>query len=134
VWGNTINGEGNDLVLLGQAEPLNLNIDALEDRWGRSDHARVAQSMGAVNFHNATDVLATYAGRASDLKPWLAGAEINEDISMRLQYLAGMGLNFDDPGSIYAQMLTYRRFPRALFTGSEQRVRALEDQLGKTNH
>jgi spermidine synthase len=134
VWGNTINGEGNDLVLLGQAEPLNLNIDALEDRWGRSDHARVAQSMGAVNFHNATDVLATYAGRASDLKPWLAGAEINEDISMRLQYLAGMGLNFDDPGSIYAQMLKYRRFPRALFTGSEQRVRALEDQLGKTNH
>jgi spermidine synthase len=133
VWGNTINGRGNDLVLLGQAEPLDLNIDALEDRWDRPDHARVAQSMGAVNFHNATDILATYAGRASDLKPWLAGADINEDMSMRLQYLAGMGLNFDDPGAIYAQMLKYRRFPRELFTGSEQRVRALEDQLSTTN-
>jgi hypothetical protein len=49
-----------------------------------------------------------------------------------LQYLAGMGLNFDDPGSIYADILRYRRFPRELFTGSEQRVRPLEEQL-KTN-
>jgi spermidine synthase len=133
VWGNTINGEGSDLVLLSQAEPMHLNIDALEDRWDRPDYARVAQSMDAVNFHNATDVLATYAGQASDLKGWLSGAEINEDMSMRLQYLAGMGLNVDNPAAIYALMLTYRRFPHALFTGSEQRVRLLEDQLSTTN-
>jgi hypothetical protein len=49
---------------------------------------------------------------------------------MRLQYLAGMGLNVDDPAAIYAEMLGYRRFPRDLFSGSGQRVRALEDQLG----
>jgi hypothetical protein len=40
-----------------------------------------------------------------------------------------MGLNVDEPGSIYAEMLEYRRFPRELFTGPEQRVGALEDQL-----
>jgi spermidine synthase len=129
VWGNTINGLGNDLVLLGQVEPLKVNVDALEARWSRAEYARVTQSLGAVDFHDATDVLATYAGRASDLKPWLAGADINDDMSMRLQYLAGIGLNFDDPGSIYTEMLRYRRFPRELFTGSEQRVRLLEDQL-----
>jgi len=129
VWGNTVNGVGNDLVLLGQVEPLNVNVDALEARWSRAEYARARQSMGAVNFHDATDVLATYAGRASDLKPWLAGADINDDMSMRLQYLAGIGLNYDDPASIYAEILRYRRFPRELFTGSEQRVRALEDQL-----
>jgi spermidine synthase len=132
VWGNTINGLGNDLVLLGQVEPLKVNVDALEARWSGAEYARVTQSMGAVNFHDATDVLATYAGRASDLKPWLAGADINDDMSMRLQYLAGIGLNFDDPGLIYADILRYRRFPRELFTGSEQRVRPLEDRL-KTN-
>ncbi len=130
VWGNTINGQGNDIVLMGQVEPMHLNVDALQERWNRADYSRVTQSMGAVNFHSITDVLATYAGRASDLKPWLAGADINDDMSMRLQYLAGMGLNVDDPGSIYAEMLTYRRFPRELFTGSEQRVGNLEDQLG----
>jgi spermidine synthase len=133
VWGNTINGHGNDIVLLGQVEPLQLNIDALQDRWSRAEFARVSQSMGAVNFHTVADVLATYAGRASDLKPWLAGAEINDDMSMRLQYLAGMGLNFNDPGSIYAEMLKYRRFPSGLFTGSEQSVRLVEDQLSATN-
>ncbi|MGA8332930.1 MAG: fused MFS/spermidine synthase, partial [Mycobacterium sp.] len=129
VWGNTINGRGNDIVLMGQVEPMQLDVDALHDRWNRADYSRVTQSMDAVNFHSITDVFATYAGRASNLKPWLAGADINDDMSMRLQYLAGMGLNFDDPGSIYAQMLTYRRFPHELFTGSEQRVRDLEDQL-----
>lgn len=134
VWGSTINGEGNDLVLLGQVEPLNLNVDALEDRWSRPEYARVTQSMGALNFHNATDVLATYAGRASDLTPWLAGADINEDMSLRLQYLAGMSLNVDEPDSIYTQMLTYRRFPRDLFTGTEQRVRSLEDEQRATSH
>jgi len=132
VWGNTINGLGNDLVLLGQVEPLHVNIDALQDRWSRVEYARVTQSMGAVNFRDPTDVLASYAGRASDLKPWLAGADVNDDMSMRLQYLAGIGLNFDDPGSIYADILRYRRFPRELISGSEQRVRALEDRL-KTN-
>jgi spermidine synthase len=133
VWANAINGEGYDVVLLGQVEPLNLNVDALEDRWSRPDYARVAQSMGAVNFHNATDMLATYAGRASDMKRWLAGADINEDMSMRLQYLAGMGLNFDNTAKIYAEMLEYRRFPRELFTGSEQRIRTLEDLLSTTS-
>ena len=133
VWGNTINGEGYDVVLLGQVEPLNLNVDALEDRWSRPDYVRVAQSMGAVNFHNATDVLATYAGRASDMKRWLAGADINDDMTMRLQYLAGMGLNVDDPAAIYAEMLKYRRFPQELFTGSEQRLRTLEGLLRTTS-
>jgi spermidine synthase len=133
VWANTINGEGYDVVLLGQVEPLNLNVDALEDRWSRPDYARVAQSMGAVNFHSATDVLATYAGRASDMKRWLAGADINDDMTMRLQYLAGMGLNVDDPAAIYAEMLRYRRFPRDLFTGSAQRLRTLEGLLRTTS-
>jgi spermidine synthase len=133
VWANTINGEGYDVVLLGQVEPLNLNVDALEDRWSRPDYMRVAQSMGAVNFHNATDVLATYAGRASDMKSWLAGADINDDMTMRLQYLAGMGLNADDPAAIYAEMLKYRRFPHELFTGSEQRLRTLEGLLRTTS-
>ena len=133
VWGNTVNGAGYDLVLLGQVEPLRLDVDALEDRWSRPDYARLAQSLDAVNFHNATDILATYAGRASDLKRWLAGADINDDMSMRLQYLAGMGLNFDSPAAIYADMLGYRRFPRDIFTGSEPRVRTLEGLLSTTS-
>lgn len=131
VWGNTVDGRGIDLVLMGQVEPLELNIDALQDRWSRTDYGRVTQSMTAVNFRNAADVLATYAGRAADLAPWLAGADINDDMSMRLQYLAGMGLNVDDPARIYAELLHYRRFPPDLIVGSEMRVRPLRDLLGE---
>jgi spermidine synthase len=132
VWSNDINGEGYDVVLLGTVEPLHLDVDELEARWSSPEYARVAQSISSVNLHNVTDILATYAGRATDMKSWLAGADINEDMSMRLQYLAGMGLNYNSPAAIYAEMLGYRRFPRELFTGSEQRVHILEDLLSTT--
>ncbi len=129
VWGNDINGEGYDVVLLGQVEPLSVNVDTLEDRWNRPEYQRVAQSMAVVGIHSATEMLATYAGRASDMKRWLSDAEINEDMSMRLQYLAGMGLNFDSPGAVYAEMLVYRHFPQDIFTGSVPRIAAVESLL-----
>jgi spermidine synthase len=134
VWGNDINGEGYDVVLLGQVEPLKLNIDALEDRWNRPEYSRVAQSMASVNLRSATDMLATYAGRASDMKRWLADAEINDDLSMRLQYLAGMGLNSDSPATVYAEMLEYRHFPKDIFTGSLSRILALESLITAAHH
>jgi hypothetical protein len=34
---------------------------------------------------------------------------------MRLQYLAGMGLNLYQSQAIYANMLAFRRFPDGLF-------------------
>jgi spermidine synthase len=74
-------------------------------------------------------VLATYAGRASDLKPLTAGAAINEDLNMRLQYLAGLGLNSMANQSIYRAILKYRRFPEGLLTGSGGRMDALRTLL-----
>lgn len=126
VWGNDIEGEGYDTVLMGQVEPLRIDIDELDVRWHKPEYARVAESMAAENFHSGTDMLATYAGRASDLKPWLANADINDDMSMRLQYLAGMGLNFDSPATIYNEMLDYRKFPRDMFTGMPQHIDQLQ--------
>ena len=78
-------------------------------------------------------MLATYAGRASDMKRWLSDAEINEDMSMRLQYLAGMGLNFDSPATVYAEMLVYRHFPQDLFTGSPPSISAVEALIAATH-
>ncbi len=50
---------------------------------------------------------------------------------MRLQYLAGMGLNFDQPVAIYNDMLALRRFPSELFSGSEERINALRFALSE---
>ncbi|HLX43728.1 MAG TPA: fused MFS/spermidine synthase [Bryobacteraceae bacterium] len=129
VWGNDINGEGYDTVLLGQAEPMKIDLDALDARWTAPENARVSESMSLVAFRSPLDLLTTYAGRASDLTPWLQNAQINDDMSMRLQYLAGMGLNFDRPAVIYSDILAFRRFPNDMFTGSEARMAALRFAL-----
>ena len=130
VWGNDISGQGYDIVLMGQVEPLKIDLDALDARWNRPDHLTAMRSMAGVGFASPLDMLMTYAGRASDLAPWLAHAAINDDLSMRLQYLAGMGLNFDAPDAIYNEMLTFRKFPSDIFTGSDARVAALRSTLG----
>ena len=73
----------------------------------------------------AVDLLATYAGQKSDLAPWYAGAELNRDGDLRLQYLAGWGINSSLEDFIYRQMSSYRRPPLNLFTGSAERVQSL---------
>jgi spermidine synthase len=125
VWGNAINGEGYDTVLLGQAEPTKVNVDAMQARLDNPANVAVARSLGTVGFRSAVDLLSTYAGRASGLTPWLADAQVNEDLNMRLQYLAGMGLNFDRPAVVYSDILRYRVFPEDIFSGSDERMAQL---------
>ena len=48
----------------------------------------------------------------------LAGAQINEDLNMRLQYIAGLGLNSMAYQQTYKDILKYRRFPDSFFVGT----------------
>jgi spermidine synthase len=77
-------------------------------------------------------LLSTYAGQARDLAPWLVGAEINRDSNLRLQYLAGMGLNTYENASIYDDMLRYRKFPDNLIVGSSSEQEYLRESIA--NH
>jgi hypothetical protein len=83
----------------------------------RPDMAPVDASLNAVGFPSIVDLLGTYAGRASDLKSWLADAQINLDRNLRLQYLAGMTPDWYKGGPIYTAILAERRFPSDLITG-----------------
>ena len=117
VWSNEyVNGDGYDVVLLAKPEPLR----SIRRRCRRGSTGRITRSIAAelnqVEFTGVPGLLATYGGQARDLAPWLAGAEINRDSDLRLQYLAGMGNNVYD-SSIYQGMLAHRRFPDDLFTG-----------------
>jgi spermidine synthase len=118
IWGNDNNGTGYDTVLLGQAEPLKIDVDAIEQRLARPDYSAVAQSMRDVGFNSIVDLLSTYAGRRQDLLPWLEGAEINRDGNLRLQYMAGLALNVSMEGTIYTQILSYRRYPENMMVVS----------------
>jgi spermidine synthase len=118
VWGNDINGSGYDVVLAGHAGDATIDLDALDERMNRPDHAFVARSIAEVGFWNWLDLFSTYAGRASDLRPWLTDAEINRDRSLHLMYLAGMAPNLYENATIYSNMLRYRRFPEDYFVGA----------------
>jgi spermidine synthase len=51
---------------------------------------------------------------------------INRDRNLRLQFLAGMGLNLYQSDVIYSGMLAYaHRFPDELFVGSPETMNAL---------
>jgi spermidine synthase len=130
VFGNTQEGRGYDLVLLGQVEPTHINLDDIEARLHRPEYAPVARSLADIGMHSAVDLFATYAGRKADFEPWLRDAAINRDRNLRLQYLAGMGLNLYHADTIYADMLTYSRVPSDLFVGSEASKRAVLDAIG----
>jgi len=131
VWANTVNGSGYDLVFLGQADPLTINLDELQDRLNRPDYAPVAQSLREIGVNSPEDLFSTYAGQKSDLGAWYAGVELNLDRDLRLQYMGGWGINSRLEDVIYRQMLQYRRAPRNLFTGSPQRVQTLLYSLGQ---
>jgi spermidine synthase len=124
IWGNE-NGGGYDTVVLGTVEPARIDVDSLDARLARPDHQRVVQSLQQVGFGSLASLLGTYAGQKPDLTPWLESAEINRDGNLRLQYLAGLALNTSMEGTIYNQILTYRRFPKNLFVGSEQRIQPI---------
>jgi spermidine synthase len=130
IWGNPYQGRGHDMVLMGQVEPLRIDLDEMEQRFGyRDESSKIPQSLAEVGFNSPEDLFATYAGRKSDLTEWLKGAAINRDRNLRMQYLAGIGLNLDDSAAIYAGMLNYRRFPDDLFSGSEGRVYSLREAI-----
>jgi spermidine synthase len=129
IWSNNINGEGYDLVLLGRLDSAPISVDELQQRLERPDYVPVSQSLNDVGFHSAVEFLATYAGRASDLRPFFANAQINEDMSLRLQYLAGLGLNSMAFQGIYRNILAYRKFPEGFLVGSGGRMDALRTLL-----
>jgi spermidine synthase len=134
IWSNNLNGDGFDLVLLGKAQPGPINVDALQARLDRQSYAPVGASLGEVGFHSAIELLATYAGRARDLEPVTRSAQINRDLNMRLQYIAGLGLNSMAYQRTYKEILRYRRFPEDLFVGMPGgRMDALRTLLGASN-
>ncbi len=127
IWGNDDEGYGYDTVMLGQEEPLQIDVNALQTRLNRAEYAVVKKSLSGLDLGFAHALLSTYAGRAVDLRTWLAHAALNRDRSLRLQYLAGLHLNSSRGGDAYSEMLGFRRFPDDIFAGSalsRERLRA----------
>jgi spermidine synthase len=129
VWGNTVRGEGYDIVLSGQVEPTRIDVDAMERLLGSPGFAPVTRSLRGIGFDSATALLSTYGGRGSDLRPWMEGAEINRDRNLRLQFLAGFGVDHDQRTEIYRGIVAYRRVPEDVFLGTPEKLAPLRATL-----
>lgn len=129
IFGNEGESWNSDTVAFGEADPQPIEPDRIQERLDSPEYSRVKQSLADVNFLFALDLVATYAGRASDLKDWLDDAQINTDRNLRLQYLAGMGSSAAQAAQIYEELLRRRRFPEDLIIASEGSKDLLRETL-----
>ena len=129
IWSNDENGAGYDVIVMGRANPAPINVDELQQRLNRPDYRDIAQSLAQVGFTSVLGLLSTYAGQGSDYRDWLKDAAVNRDRNLRLQYLAGLGLNEYQDGAIYDAMLANYRFPKTIFSGSDDSLQILHDAL-----
>jgi len=119
IWSNDVNGSGYDYVLLGQNGDGRINVDEMQHRLDRPDYRAVRESLEQVGFYSAVDLLARYGGQGPDLLEWLQDAQVNRDLSLRLEYLAGMAANRYEEDVIYREIVKYRRYPKSLFVASD---------------
>jgi spermidine synthase len=119
VFANTINGQGYDLVLFGQLEGGTIDVDAVQARLADPANAPIADSLRQIGINSAVELFGTYAGQQADMANWLKDAIINTDRNLKLQYLAGQGLNYYRSDPIYKAMIRESRYPEGLFVGSQ---------------
>ena len=131
VFANTSNGQGYDLVLLGQVEPKPIDVDRVQARLRDPANAPIAKSLSEINIFSANDLFGTYAGHSSDMAGWLKGASLNRDRNLRLQYLAGLGLNLYQSDAIYRNMIKESQYPEGLFAGSPATLSALRTTINQ---
>ena len=113
--------------MVGWVGEMKLDLLALEQHLSRN--LRVRQSLADVDFYSGSDLLTSYVGQGSDLRPWLMDAQINRDRSLRLQYLAGLAIDENDAIQILTAMTQYRRYPNDLFLVTPNMERQLRQSF-----
>jgi len=132
IWGNlNTDGSGYDVVLMGQVEKLPIDVDALQAKLAQPKYAAVRDSLNDVGFPSVLNLLSTYAANSADLRQWMRTAQINRDRNLRLQYLAGLGLNVNAGPEIFQQIISSRHFPNEVFTGSPSAMQPIEQMVGR---
>jgi spermidine synthase len=112
LWNSDASGQGYDLVILGQREPL--RVDALDVLERLERQPTIESSLSGVGFGSLIDVFSTYVSSAADLRPWLQDAEINRDRSLRLQYMAGLTVDRYEAPAVFQALSRFRGHPREI--------------------
>jgi spermidine synthase len=129
IFANLNGGFGYDVVLMARPDGAPIDVDGIENRLATPEYKHVAESLREVGFFSGYQLFGTFASGRTDIHKWLAGAAINQDKDLRLQYLAGMALNQQTGNEIYRQILSNRVWPSKEFTGSDANMALLTQAL-----
>ena len=127
IWNSDISDQGYDVVMLGQAGPMQIDLGQIQSRLDHNPAVR--DSLAEVELGSAACLAQSYAGQGTQLQRWLWDAEINRDRSLRLQYLAGLALDQDDRGDIFGALISHRVYPDQLFITTEDMEAVLRNDF-----
>jgi spermidine synthase len=114
---------------MGQVEPTRIDVMDWNRRLASPEYAAMRNSLGEIGITSVVDLLSTYAGNGESLAPWLAPAQINRDRNLRLQYLAGFGLNQYQQVLIHREMVANRVFPQEMFIAPPDVIEELQRRM-----
>ncbi len=117
-------------MLLGQLDSAPIDVGAISERLKDPRFEPVRRSLQEIGFPSALELYGSYAGRASAMTEYLSGAPINYDRNLRLQYLAGLGLNQRAAAAIYNDITRTRQYPDGLFVASQAQLDYLRSIIG----
>jgi hypothetical protein len=102
-----------------------MSFDLTRVQTAIEDNPMLRASLGEAELGSALALLSTFAGNAASMTEWLADAERNVDVSLRLQYLAGLSLDRYQDAEIFAAIRSSFRIPDGMFTGAAHELDAL---------
>ena len=129
IFGNTQSGQGYDGVMVGSMEPFSFDVSELQARLESPEYEPVLRSLSDVGYGSIPALLGTFAATGEQLQQWVAGAEINRDRNLRLQYLAGLGVNNYQQSGIYAEILQQGEWPMEVFRGDLAMLSRLRSEV-----
>lgn len=129
IFGNTASGQGYDGVMVGSMEPFEIDVSELHARLVSTEYAPVLSSLGEVDYGSMQALLGTFAATGEQLRGWVAGSEINQDRNLRLQYLAGLGVNNYEQAGIYSEILQHGDWPMEVFKGDLTTLSRLRSEV-----
>lgn len=119
---------GYDIIAVGQTEPAPLDLEKLEKRI--QGNPRLQAALDEVRMGSVLKLFNHYVGRGSDLGEVLADAEINQESSLKLEYMAGMASLFQEPDAILRLILEPLRYPADWLVNDERFRGPLHAVLG----
>jgi len=131
-----------DALLIGSTGPLSIDVARLRDQLSSSDAVR--ESLAFINVRDAEDVLKSLLCTCDSLDGYLAGAPVNRDANLFLQFSAGLNWQQWHHPELVTRFADLRDFPDqrlvlpsgerdAVLAAIEQRWRAFEAEYIEPN-